>query len=61
MKCIYCRREFDELEAYNKEMREHFEFLGMNCYVDVQSIPEEVDEVQCECGSWNQLDDKIND
>ena len=56
MKCNYCKREFNEIESFNKEFREHFESIGINNYEDSLSIPEDVEEIQCPCGCWNKFE-----
>lgn len=56
MKCKYCKREFNEIEAFNAEMSNYFKnILGMNNYRYYDIIPDDVEEVQCFCGAYNKI------
>lgn len=57
MRCIYCLKEIDTIQAYNDEFKEYFENLGINSYKPYETLPEFTTEVQCSCGAWNKLED----
>ena len=56
MICKYCKKDFNEIEAFNAEMSNYFEnILGINNYRCYNSIPDDVEEVQCTCGAYNKI------